>query len=270
MEFKINGYYNKPILGDITFAKEGTNIFAVFVHGFKGFKDWGAHNLVAGYFAERGINYVKFNFSHSGVPVENPVDVVNMEDFANNSPVKELYDLERVIEFLKTTYQNSQLVLIGHSRGGGISILHAAKDDRVDLLITWAAINDFSSLWKKEQEQEWRENGKIETFNARTKEYMPLNLILLEDFENNKELLDIKKAATKLKKAWLIVHGDDDINVNQDVAQEFKQLNTRAELNLIEGANHVFGASHPYSENTLPALLEEVSKKSVAFILKEV
>ncbi|RRN76825.1 alpha/beta hydrolase, partial [Pseudoxanthomonas sp. SGD-10] len=195
MEFKISGYNNKIILGDITFAREQGDVFALFVHGFKGFKDWGAHHLAARYFAERGINYVKFNFSHSGVPPENPVDVSLLEDFANNTPVKELYDVNQVITYLKSGYPNCRIILIGHSRGGGISILQAAKDDRVSALITWAAINDFSSLWKKEQEAEWRERGKIETFNARTQEYMPLNLILLQDFENHRELLDIKNAA---------------------------------------------------------------------------
>ncbi|ADY53664.1 alpha/beta hydrolase fold protein [Pseudopedobacter saltans DSM 12145] len=267
MDFKIAGFNNKSILGDITFSDSGSKVFALFVHGFKGFKDWGAHNLVAKYFADHGIDYVKFNFSHSGVPVDDPKDVTNLEDFANNTPVKELFDLEKVISYLKQEHEDSKIILIGHSRGGGISILQAERDKRVNALITWAAINDFSSLWKKEQEDEWKATGKIETFNARTKEYMPLNLILLQDYEENKESLDIKKAAEKLQKPWLIIHGDEDINVSLSVAEEFRWLNPKAKFELIKNANHVFGASHPYHGTILPDYLLTVCKESVRFIM---
>lgn len=267
MEFKIEGFNNKPILGDITFSKAESNVFALFIHGFKGFKDWGAHNLVAEYFAEHGINYVKFNFSHSGVPADDPKDVTNFEDFANNTPIRELYDLDKVVSFLKSEYQDSKIILIGHSRGGGISILQACKDLRIEAVITWAAINDFSSLWKKEQEVEWRKKGKIETFNARTKEYMPLNRVLLDDFEQYKNELDIRKSAKELTKPWLIIHGDDDINVPLDVAKEFRGLNPNAKFEIVENANHVFGASHPYLGTTLPECLLTVCKESVRFIM---
>ena len=267
MQFKISGFNGKEILGDITFSKHKSNVYAVFVHGFKGFKDWGAHHLVARYFADEGINYVKFNFSYSGVPVSNPVDVSNLNDFAENTPMKELYDLDKVIAYLKSEYPDCKIVLVGHSRGGGISIIQTSEDKRIDGLITWAAINDFSSLWKKEQEKEWRATGKIETFNARTKEYMPLNVVLLEDFEHNKERLDIKKAATKVNKPWLIFHGDEDINVPLDVAKELRRLSPNAKLEIVENANHVFGASHPYQGTMLPECLLTVCKESIRFIM---
>ena len=52
-----------------------------------------------------------------------------------------------------------QIYLIGHSRGGGISIIAANEDKRIKKLVTWAAIADltnrFSSeelaIWKKKQ-----------------------------------------------------------------------------------------------------------------------
>ncbi|MFD1629660.1 alpha/beta hydrolase family protein [Pseudopedobacter beijingensis] len=266
MEFKIAGFNGKTILGDITRAKEENNIYAVFVHGFKGFKDWGAHNLVGSYFADQGVHYVKFNFSHSGVPIENPVDVSNLEDFANNTPIKELYDLDKVLHYVKSDLKAAKIILIGHSRGGGISILQTAKDQRVDGLITWAAISDFASLWKKEQEQEWEQKGKIETFNARTKEYMPLNVVLLHDYLQHAKELNIITAASGVKQPWLIIHGDNDINVNVSVAKQFHQINPVSELEIIPAANHVFGAYHPYKEDMLPKELLDICKMSIRFI----
>lgn len=264
--FKLKGSLDKLILGDITYSKELCNKIVVFVHGFKGFKDWGTHNLVAQYFAENNINFVKFNFSHSGVKPEEPQDVTDMELFADNTPSKELFDLDVVIKHLKINFPNADISLIGHSRGGGISILYTDSHPEIKNLITWAAIDNFRSLWKKDQEETWKTTGKIEVFNARTKEYMPLNLILLTDVERNEEKLDILKASKNISSPWLIIHGNEDINVNLNVAKHFNQINTSSNFIEIKHANHVFGASHPYKDNSLPILLKQVCDKSIAFL----
>lgn len=254
------------VTGDITFSEKPSHKVAVFIHGFKGFKDWGAHNLVADYFALNAINYVKFNFSLSGVNHDNPTDITEMELFAANTPSIELLDLEQVIDFVTDKFDKPEITLIGHSRGGGIGILTAAKDNRIHQLITWAAIDSFSSLWKKEQENGWRKNGRIEVYNARTQEYMPLNLTLLEDVEQNHDKLNIMNAAKNLDIPWLIIHGNEDVNVNVSVGKNFKAINPGAGFLEIAGANHVFGATHPYNKNQLPEALLTVCEASVTFI----
>ncbi|WP_081659239.1 alpha/beta hydrolase [Pedobacter glucosidilyticus] len=264
--FSLTGSNQHTIIGDITYSAKPTKQVAIFVHGFKGFKDWGAHHLVAQYFALHDIHYVKFNFSHSGVNPENPVDVNDLTLFAANTPSFELFDLDLVISYTKQKFPDAELILIGHSRGGGISILTTATNKTINKLITWAAIDSFSSLWKKEQEAEWREKGIIEVFNARTKEYMPLNLSLLQDVEQNTDKLNIKTAAENIKKPWLIIHGNDDINVPLSVVQNFLKLHPKADFIEIDKANHVFGASHPYKEDQLAEQLKQVCDASITFI----
>jgi len=264
--FNISASQNKIIIGDITYSVKPSNKVAIFVHGFKGFKDWGAHNLVAQYFANNQINYVKFNFSHSGVTVKNPTDVTDMELFASNTPSKELIDLDLVIAYTKNKFPNSDITLLGHSRGGGICILQALNDSRIRKLITWAAIDSFKSLWKKEQEEEWKINKRIEVYNSRTKEYMPLNITLLNDVLENSEKLNISKAAQNCTLPWLIIHGTDDVNVNIKVANNFDLLNPKADILIIKNANHVFNANHPYIGRNLPTSLLQACEASVAFI----
>lgn len=265
--FTLTGASGKPIIGDCTYNDNDTNPpLIIFVHGFKGFKNWGAHHLVATYFAEKGYRYLKFNLSHSGVTAENLRDVTDMESFASNTISKELEDLDAVITYAKHTYPHTKINLIGHSRGGGLAIIQAAKDSRVRKLITWAAISDFSSLWKQDQEEEWKTTGKIFVVNARTKEKMPLNRTLLDDFKANEEAFNIIAAAEELKIPWLILHGDDDVNVPFSVAQELAQHQLKAQIQKIEGANHVFGASHPYSGTQLPPHLQQVCEKTLSFL----
>jgi len=269
-DFSLSGSDGKLIIGDITLDDKNPNTpIVLFVHGFKGFKDWGAHNLVARYFAANGYRYVKFNLSHSGVPADNPKDVTDLEAFASNTVSKELFDVNAVLDFIEKAYgRETEINLIGHSRGGGLAIIEAANDLRITKLITWSAISSFDSLWKKEQEAEWKNAGKIFVTNARTREEMPLNISLLEDFNDNKEALNILEAAKRINIPWLIVQGDDDVNVPFENAQKLADSNPGSRLIKIEGANHVYGASHPYENETLPPLLFKVCEKCLTFLME--
>lgn len=269
-EFSIAGADGKLIIGDVTADEKNPNTpIVLFIHGFKGFKDWGAHNLVAHYFAGNGYRYIKFNFSHSGVPVNEPTDVTDLEGFARNTFSKELFDVSAVLDFIEKAYgKETPINLIGHSRGGGLSIIETANDLRIKKLITWSAISDFSSLWKTEQEQEWLETGKIFVTNARTKEQMPLNKTLLIDFKENEQALNILNAAKRINVPWLIVQGDEDVNVPLVNAQKLADANPNSRLVKIEGANHVYGASHPYEKETLPPQLFKVCERCLLFLAK--
>ncbi len=268
--FSIIGAEQKTIIGDITYDDRNTNApLIIFVHGFKGFKDWGAHNLVARYFASQGFRYLKFNLSHSGVDPQKPTDVTDMKSFAANTISKEMLDVDLVINYAIENLKVESVFLIGHSRGGGLAILQAANNPLVKGLITWSAISAFNSLWKKEQEDDWRKNGKIDVINARTKEKMPLNVTLLQDFEDNQQQFDILANAKRINIPWLIVQGDEDINVPFEHAQKLNGTNLNSRLVKIEGANHVYGASHPYEKESLPPQLFQVCEKSMLF-LKEV
>lgn len=267
-DFSLSGADGKLIIGDITFDDKNPNTpIVLFVHGFKGFKDWGAHNLVARHFAANGYRYIKFNFTYSGVPASNPKDVTDLDGFANNTVSKELFDLNEVLNYIEKAYgKETPVNLIGHSRGGGLSIIEAANDLRINKLISWSAITDFSSLWKKDQEAEWLKTGKIYVTNARTKEQMPLNKTLLQDFQENADTLNIIDAAKRINIPWLIVQGDDDVNVPFENAQKLADANPSSRLVKIEGANHVYGASHPYESETLPPLLFKVCEKCLVFL----
>ena len=263
----IAGSNEKPILIDITFEDQQQKApLVIFIHGFKGFKDWGAHHLVARYFAKHGFRYLKFNLSHSGVKIEKPTDVSDMEAFAANTFSKEMLDVDLVINYALDNLNVSEVFLIGHSRGGGLAILQAANNPHVKGLVTWSSIADFSSLWKKDQEAGWRKEGKIDVENARTKEKMPLNITLLEDFEANSINLNILSAAKKVNIPWLIIQGDADVNVPLETAQKLADANMDSKLVKIEGANHVYGASHPYTSETLPVQLFQVCEKTLTFL----
>ena len=266
-QFILTGSQDKIILGDNIYDDLHTNQeIILFVHGFKGFKDWGAHHLIARFFAEKGYRFIKFNLSHSGVIPENPNDVTDMESFAFNTISYELADVNTVVNYIAHTYPLSKLTIVGHSRGGGLAILKSAEDTRISRLVTLSSIADFSSLWKPEQEEEWERTGRIFVENARTKEKMPLNSTLLKDFLTNKDEFNIVAAAKRVNIPWLIIHGNEDVNVPFAVAEQLAEEQPAAVLKKIKGANHVYGVSHPYEEETMPPLLQEVCETTLQFL----
>ncbi|WP_317192062.1 hypothetical protein [Snuella sedimenti] len=51
-------------------------------------------------FANAGFLFIKFNFSHNGGTIEQPIDSPDLEAFALNNYTKELNDLDTVISWV--------------------------------------------------------------------------------------------------------------------------------------------------------------------------
>lgn len=225
------------------------------VHGFKGFKDWGMFPPLAERLAQAGFTAVSPNLSGSGV--DDAGDFKWPERFGHNTFSAELKDLETVLQALAAgalgVPSPSRIGAVGHSRGGGVSILLAARDRRIEALVTWAAISTVRR-WPDEAEQaRWRERGKIDVVNARTGQVLPLYTDVLDDVEGDRDsALDILAAAARLTAPWLIVHGSADPSVAVTEGQRLAQAASPAASRFlcIEGAEHTFGAVHPWKGST--------------------
>jgi pimeloyl-ACP methyl ester carboxylesterase len=270
--FNIPGAKGRGMLMDITFDDALIDApMVIFAHGFKGFKDWGAHNLVARYFAENGFRFLKFNFSHNGTTTDKPLEFADLIAFSDNTFSMELDDLNTVIDFVcegPAMPSASKIYLTGHSMGGGISIIKTAEDKRIKKLVTMASISDFHNLWPKEIEEQWHLQGIIYIDNKRTGQQMPLKVSLLNDLEKHPVRLNILAKAEEIKQPWLIVHGNEDTTVPLSHARELKDVNPNSEFFQIPGADHTFGATHPYLKNILPSPLLKFCINAVIFLNK--
>lgn len=270
------GSKNRPIVLDVFYKITKTpKPLLIFCHGFKGFKDWGHFNLIAEYLADNGFVVCKFNFSHNGGTAEEVIDFPDLEAFGNNNYSIERDDLACVIDAWQVAdafvsdaeVDRSHVALMGHSRGGGACILQASEDVRVKKLITLAGINSAARLFQDEAIMaQWKKDGVYYIQNGRTKQQMPLYYQLYEDWQANAARLDVGAAASSLQNPWLIVHGDDDAAVDVSAAKELFELSKHGELMIVEGANHVFGGKHPWTEQQLPKDMELVLEKVVAFL----
>ncbi|SMB91728.1 Dipeptidyl aminopeptidase/acylaminoacyl-peptidase-like [Hymenobacter roseosalivarius DSM 11622] len=268
--------HTRPFAADAHFLPDGqAKPVIIFVHGFKGFKDWGHFNVLADYVARQGFVFVKLNLSHNGIVPGGTGDLEDMEAFGNNNFSLELDDLGALLDSLywpgkaaipPAEMDLSRLFLVGHSRGGGLAMLKAAEDARVRAVAAWAPISDIDQRWSAEVMQRWQAEGVQYIDNTRTGQRMPLYYQLAEDFKANKDRLDIPtNVREKLRQPLLILHGDEDETLPVSMAHDLKSWKPDAELVILPGAGHMFGGKHPWKEDQLPTLAQEVADRTIAF-----
>ncbi|WP_295211651.1 alpha/beta fold hydrolase [uncultured Chryseobacterium sp.] len=259
----------KDFLADAFYPEGGEKLpLVIFVHGYKGYKDWGAWNLMAEKFVKAGFFFVKFNFSHNGTTVDNPFNFGDLEAFGNNNYSRELSDLGVVIDYFAAdpAVDKDKIILIGHSRGGAISIIKTYEDERIHGLITLASVDTLDRFPKNEAFENWKRAGVYYVMNGRTKQEMPHYYQFYEDYEKDMHRFDVERATEMAKAYFLIIHGTNDESVNVKNAEHLHLLHPNSELFLIENANHTFGAKEPWEKNELPKDLNTVVEKCIAFI----
>jgi len=223
----------------------------VLVHGFKGFKDWGYAPYFSNYFATKGFFVITFNFSHNGIG-ENKFEFTELEKFANNTFSREISELEDVVNAYINNYfgqiTKPKIGLVGHSRGGAISLLTASKLDNIKAVATWGSVSNLDR-YSDRQKDIWKEKGYFSVMNMRTKQEMRLNISLLDDLETNKKgSLNIQKAVENLDKPLLIIHGKEDLAVKVSEAKDIYNWSNKekSDLILIDNIGHTFGCVHPF------------------------
>ncbi len=270
----IPGSVNKPILIDVAYKKnQQAKKILIFSHGFKGFKDWGAFNKIAKYFAKNDFVFIKFNFSYNGTSLENTEDFVDLKAFGNNNFSIELDDLKCVLDWVHdNNIINDELDyecinLFGHSRGGGISLLKSFEDNRISKVISWASPADFiSKLPKGEKLDTWKKSNVAYVYNARTNQNMPMYYQFYENCIINKNRIDIRRAVSNSNIPILIVHGEKDPTVPITDAYKIKSWNKLADLHIIKNADHVMNAAHPFLLSEFPKELKEALDATLFFL----
>ncbi len=238
----------------------------VICHGFKGFARFSFFPYVAEKLAEVRFRAITFDFSGSGIG-EDRQNFTNPDAFTHNTYTQELGDIAAVVAEARIhDWIGDGYGLFGHSRGGGVAILHAERDQQVKTLVTWAAISSVNR-WDHDTVSKWRETGFMDIVNSRTKQTIPVSTDLLHEVEHcGSTTLSIPYASSHIKAPWLILHGAEDETVPASEAERLKRWSDGiSTLHLVDGADHSLGGKHPL-ESVTP-MLESVTRETVDFYL---
>lgn len=240
--FEIPSDEGLPIRGNLDVPPGRVRGLLVIVHGFKGFKDWGFFPFVAEQLTRHKLAVCRFNMSRSGVG-ESLDSFDRLDLFEHDTYSTQIADLRKVVAYAQQRI-NLPTFLLGHSRGGGVALLTAQEIANLRGIVTWSAISHVDR-WDEATVREWRAKGFRDEINARTKQVMRMSPRILDDYEANRERLDILAATERIEQPLLVLHGARDESVPVAEARRIVERAQDGSITIIENASHTYNAIHP-------------------------
>jgi len=170
-----------------------------------------------------GFDTLRFSFAGNGD---------SEGDFRDATISKEVGDLAAVLDAVSATYPN--IAYVGHSMGGAVGVIQAAKDKRIDALVSLAGMIDTKAFALAEFGEETPDKGLMWE-----EESCPLSSKFMHDLcETIGSVAPLAKSVTA---PWLLVHGTADDVVPPKDTEAVKSLKYDAvEVVFVEGADHGF------------------------------
>jgi dienelactone hydrolase len=247
----------------------------IFLHGFKGFKDWGPWPTLMERLASVGIVTLAFNFSHNGIG-EDLQNFTELDRFARNTFTRDLQEISDVLRAITegklpidpALVDTARIGLVGHSRGASTAILAGCYSSNVKAVCALAPVATFGR-WTERQADAWRHAGYTDITNSRTGQVLRLNSSLLEDYERHRDRLNILEAAATIahrQKPLLIVAASEDMTAQLKESEAIATAGVAptTSLEIISRTGHTFGTEHPFN-GTTPAFEKVVELTSSFF-----
>jgi pimeloyl-ACP methyl ester carboxylesterase len=226
-------------------------------HGFLGYRRWGFFPFLSERLAGAGLHVMTISFSRCGVD-EATGRITNPELFASNSVGAEIEDLLAACEAARSAHFPLRCAgmpwgLMGHSRGGAVSILAAPRVPEAASIVTWSALARLDRYTDRRKE-EWRRTGRLPFNEGRADTGLWLDYSYYEDIDRNREAYDLPRRASELGVPHLIVHGRHDAAVTMKEERSLTEYPPRSErsFEIIEGCGHTFGVRHPMKKPPAP------------------
>lgn len=239
----------------------------LFLHGFKGFKDWGAFPDACAELSAAGFAVVAINFSLNGVG-ENMLEFDQLDLFSRETLSQDLDDVGTIIAALqngtistgKAKLDTDSIGILGHSRGGHTAVAAAAEYSEIACLVTWSAVSDYNARWSDDMISDWNEKGVTEIKNGRTGQMMPVKDVVYKDAQENADRLMAIKRVKELSIPALFVHSKGDEAVPFFEAEKLYRncLSEDKELKLLPNSGHTFDTSHPFEDEEFPEAFQNV------------
>lgn len=239
----------------------------LFLHGFKGFKDWGPFPDACEDIARQGFGVLAINFSHNGIG-NGRTKYERLDLFQKSTLSKDLDEVGLIIQALQkgeitdshSSLNTDSIGIVGHSRGGHTAVAAAAEYESIKCLVTWAAVSDYLERFSDQEKKDWEEKGYTEYKNSRTGDLMKVDRIWWDDTKEHANRLIALKRVEELVIPALFIHGreDDDVDQTNSEKLEIACGSKEKELRLIANAGHTFGGSHPFEEEFFPKPFKEL------------
>ncbi|MEM8954001.1 MAG: alpha/beta fold hydrolase [Verrucomicrobiota bacterium] len=223
-------------------ADPKTHNLVIIGHGVTGNKDRPWALALAEALAEAGHHALRFSFSGNGA---------SEGSFKDSTISKEVTDLAAVISAAEDA-GHSRITYTGHSMGGAVGVLAAARDSRIQRLISLAGMVYTAKFANTEFSDVTPGEG-----NMWEDENCPLSTAFVDDM---KAIDSVLPYASRITIPWLLVHGStDDVVPIEESRNIFDHANEPKKLVELPGVDHVFsdGGLQPMIKSVIAWLADE-------------
>lgn len=193
-------------------------------HGVTGNKDRAWAITLQDALRDAGFPSIRFSFAGNGE---------SEGRFEESTISKEVLELRALVDQLQQERPKSKIVYVGHSQGGAVGVLSAAREKRIKKLVSLAGMVHTRDFYERKFGEQ--EPGKDVMWD---KADCPISQVYADDMRAIGSVLD---AAEDVRIPWLLVHGTEDTVVPlQESKDVMSRTGRRANLLELGGVDHVF------------------------------
>lgn len=197
-------------------------------HGVTGNKDRPMLIAIAESLSAQGWPCLRLSFAGNGESEGN---------FTESNITKGVIDLTAVLDQFGSG-KSQKIAYIGHSMGGAVGALTAARDDRLKVMVSLAGMVHTAAFVQREFGDVIPDEG-----NMWDDPECPLSSTYVNDLNQIDNTLD---AVRELRLPWLLLHGlKDDVVLPSDSNEFHQRLRGPSQLVEIPGAEHSFEGHFP-------------------------
>jgi pimeloyl-ACP methyl ester carboxylesterase len=242
---------------------------AIFIHGFRAFRDWGFIPHIATGLANSGIMTLAIDFSMNVLTDKENI-LFDMDLFRKNTVTQEITEVRMLINKIADgsinlpTAWNGEVYLIGHSLGGAIAIMSAYEQPIVTKLVTICSICDFD-IYTARQKEKWNALGRKEFTDSTSGQLIILDLNFLLDRLQYSGEMSLTSIVSKLNIPYFVLHTEADATVNPKTAYILANAVINKELvrvEIVPHGNHQLNTIHPFTDTNpvLEHIIEAMAK----------
>lgn len=249
IDWTIEGSGANPLIGTTDRPEEEPQACVVLMHGYMGYKDYGFLPVLGTRLAGSGAVVHRFNFAYSGMTNETAT-FARPELFGKQTWNAQVFDVLCVLDAIadgRLECGQGPTVLIGHSRGGVVSLLTAGRHrKRSDIhgVVTLASPDACCSM-DTASRSEWLTHGTLDARSSRTGQTMPIASRWLEEPIADPAGHDVLGQAERIRVPVLAVHGREDTTVDPGSARRIAEACPAGSCIQIPETNHVFSMPNP-------------------------
>lgn len=204
-------------------AEKKSDWIVLLGHGVTGNKDRPVVVDPANALNAAGFDTLRFSFAGNGD---------SEGDFRDATISKEVGDLDAMLSAVSETYP--KIAYIGHSMGGAVGVIQAAKDKRIDALVSLAGMVDTKAFAQTEFGEETPDEGLMWE-----EESCPLSSRFMRDLCET--IGTVAPLAESIQIPWLLIHGTaDDVVLPKDTETVQSLKGRSVDAHFIDGADHSF------------------------------